>query len=264
MSTIHSSILLRLCSSKNNTQQQMASKTSLAKERPLYPVGIPSKFSPEGALQRFPGITLICHLPIDSPLQPGLNAVHASLSAHPVISKLIHLLPKDSWHMTVLDGIHGDKATPAKRPPGFERQSLEEVTQDFSQKLRLLGLGLEQEGLAPPYKMKIRGFHPGAVGIGLEVEGATADEEKRIRLLRDRLADVLGLRRPNHDTYGLHITMAYLMRYIEGKDRVMLNALFEEHLPKVQLEFELGAVEFCTYENMYAFARLFYLGDNKS
>lgn len=205
---------------------------------------------------------MICHLPADSPLQPGLNAVYASLSSDPVLSKLIHLLPKDSWHMTVLDGIHGDTITPGDRPPGFEGRSLEEVTEDFSQKLRQLGLKLEKEGLAPPYKMRIRGFDGAEVGIGLEVEGATADEEKRIRLLRDRLADALGLRRPNHDTYGLHITMAYLMRFIEGKDRKMLNTLFEKHLPEVQLEFELGAVEFCTYENMYAFARLLYLGES--
>jgi hypothetical protein len=240
----------------------MATKTTTT-QRPLYPRGIPSKFSSDGVLQRFPGITLICHLPTDSPLQPGLNAVYTSLSSHPVLSKLIHLLPRESWHMTVLDGIHGDKVTPGKRPPGFEGRPLEEITEDFSQKLRQLGLELESEGLAPPYKMKIRGFDGAKVGIGLEVEGATAEEEKRIRLLRDRLADLLGLRRPNHDTYGFHISMAYLMRYIEGKNRKMLNALFEKHLPEVQLEFELGAVEFCTYENMYAFARLFYLGESQ-
>lgn len=240
----------------------MAAKTC-PKEHPLYPRGIPSKFSPNGVLQRFPGNTLLCHLPPASPLQPGLNAVYASLSSHPVLSKLIHLLPKDSWHMTVLDGVHGDQVTTRKRPPGFEGRPLEEVTQDFSLKLRQLGLELDNEGLAPPYKMKIRGFDRAKVGIGLEVEGATAEEEKRIRLLRDRLADALGLRRPNHDTYGFHITMAYLMRYIEGKNRKMLNALFEKHLSEVQLEFELGAVEFCTYENMYAFARLFFLGESQ-
>ncbi|KAL7921667.1 RNA ligase/cyclic nucleotide phosphodiesterase [Trichoderma austrokoningii] len=223
----------------------MAAKTT----RPLYPRGIPSKFSPDGTLQRFPGNTLICHLPATSPLQPGLNAVYKSLSSHPVLSKLIHLLPQDSWHMTVLDGIHGTE------------QSLEEITESFSQTLRQLGMELEKEGLAPPYKMKIQGFHEPRVGLGLEVKGATAEEEKRIRLLRDRLANALGLRRPNHDSYGLHITLAYLMRYIEGENRKMLDTLFETHLSGVQLEFELGAVEFCTYEDMYAFARLFYLGN---
>lgn len=242
----------------------MATKnTKSTKQRPPYPRGIPSKFSSDGVLQRFPGNTIICHLPAESLLQPGLNSVYASLSSHPVLSKLIHLLPKDSWHMTVLGGIHGDKVTPGKRPPGFQGRSLEEVTEDFSQKLRQLGLELEKEGLAPPYKMKIRGFNGAKFFIGLQVEGATAEEEKRIQLLRDRLADALGLRLPNHDTYGFHITIAYLMRYIEGKNRKMLNALFEKHLPEVQLEFELGALEFCTYENMYAFARLFYLGESQ-
>ncbi|PNP41761.1 hypothetical protein TGAMA5MH_06354 [Trichoderma gamsii] len=242
----------------------MATKsTKSTRQRPLYPRGIPSKFSSDGTLQRFPGNTIICHLPANSPLQPSLNSVYKSLSSHPILSKLIHLLPKDSWHMTVHGGIHGDKVTPGKRPPGFEGRLLEEVTEDFAQKLRQLGTELEKEGLAPPYKMRIRGFNGAKFFIGLEVEGATAEEEKRMRLLRDRLADALGLRQPNHDTYGFHITIAYLMRYIEGKNRKMLNAVFEKHLSEAQLEFELGAAEFCTYENMYSFVRLFYLGQGQ-
>lgn len=53
------------------------------------------------------------------------------------------------------------------------------------------------------------------------------------------------------------------MRHIDGEDREELNKLFAGHLPAVQQEFELGAVEFCTFENMYAFQRLFYLGERE-
>ncbi|KAK1253106.1 hypothetical protein MKX08_004293 [Trichoderma sp. CBMAI-0020] len=197
---------------------------------------------------------------LSSPASPPSS--HRSAPTRPYQSSSTSS-PKNSWHMTVLGGIHGDKVTLGKRAPEFEGQSLEAVTEGFSQKLRQLGLELEQQGLAPPYKMRIRRFNGAKFFIGLQVEGATAEEEKRVRLLRDRLADALGLRLPNDDTYGSHITVAYLMRYIEGKDRKMLNALFEKHLSEVQLKFELGAVEFCTYENMYAFARLFCLGESQ-
>lgn len=127
--------------------------------------------------------------------------------------------------------------------------------------LRQTGLKLEAEGLAPPYRVRVRGFDSAVVGIGLEIEGATAAEEKRLRRLRDRLADTLGFKAPNHYTYGFHISMAYLLRHVDGENRVLLNEVFAQHLEGVQIEFELGALEFCTFENMYAFHRLFYLGD---
>ncbi|RFU75845.1 rna ligase cyclic nucleotide phosphodiesterase [Trichoderma arundinaceum] len=243
------------------TTTSTVTTTAVAPKRPLYPIGIPAKFSSDGVVQRFPGNTTLCHVPADSPIQPGLNAVHASLSSHPVLSKLIHLLPKDSWHMTVVDGVRDTECEPGMWPPGMEKQPLEECTKEFSQRLRQLGPELEKEGLAPPYKMRVRGFDPAVVGIGLEIEGATAEEEKRMRRLRDRLADILGFRAPNHETYGFHISMAYLMRHIDGENRELLNEVFAQHLPALQREFDLGPVEFCTFENMYAFARLFYLGE---
>ncbi|KAH6607798.1 rna ligase cyclic nucleotide phosphodiesterase [Trichoderma cornu-damae] len=217
-------------------------QTAITPKRPRYPIGIPAKFSPDGVVQRFPGNTTLCHVPADSPLQAGLNAVHASLSSHAVLSGLIHLLPKDSWHMTVLDGVREAECEPGMWPPGLEKQPLDECTQHFSSRLRRLGLELADEGLAPPYRMRVRGFDGAVVGIGLEVEGATADEEKRMRRLRDRLADALGFRAPNHETEEL-------------------GRVFARHLPALQGEFELGPVEFCTFENMHAFARLFCLGD---
>lgn len=244
------------------TTTSTVATTTVTAKRPLYPIGIPAKFSPDGVVQPFPGNTTVCHVPADSPLQPGLNAVHASLSSHPVLSKLIHLLPKDSWHMTVVDGVRDTECEPGMWPPGMEKLPLEECTREFSQKLRQVGLELEKEGLAPPYKMRVRGFDPAVVGIGLEIEGATAEEEKRMRRLRDRLADTLGFRAPNHETYGFHISMAYLMRHIDGDNRDALNQVFAQHLPALG-EFDLGPVEFCTFENMYAFARLFYLGEQE-
>jgi hypothetical protein len=232
-------------------------------EVPLYPIGIPTKFSPEGVVQRSPGNTTLCRVPADSPLLPGLRAVHAALSSHPILSKRIRLLPPASWHMTVLDGVREKECEPGMWPLGKEKKPLVECTKEFAHRLRELGQELGEEGLAPPDRMRVRGFDPAVVGIGLEVEGATAEEEKRMGRLRDRFADTLGFRAPNHKEYGFHITIAYLLRHIDGKEREELNKVFAQHLLVVQREFELGAVEFCTFENMCAFLRLFYLGESE-
>ena len=146
-------------------------------------------------------------------------------------------------------------------PAGKVTQPLAESTAEFAHQLRQLGLELENEGLAPPYRMRVRGFDECVIGIGLWIEGATVEEEMRMRRLRDRLADALGFRAPNHETYRLHISVAYLMRYIDGEDREELNEVLAQLLQGMPLEFELGAVEFCTFENMYSFRRQFYLGE---
>ncbi|KAH6962025.1 RNA ligase/cyclic nucleotide phosphodiesterase [Ilyonectria sp. MPI-CAGE-AT-0026] len=229
--------------------------------RPTYPVGVPIKFSADGAVQRYPGNTTVCHIPAGSPLLPGLHRVHDTLGSHPTLSRMIRLVPQESWHMTVLDGVRETECEPGMWPQGLEKEPLEACTKEFSRSLRQLGPELEKEGLAPPYRMRVRGFDPAVVGVGLEVEGATSEEQQRMRKLRDRLADTLGFRAPNHLTYQFHVTIAYWLRHVDGEDRTELNKVFTDLLPAVDMEFELGAVEFCTFENMCAYPRLFYLGD---
>lgn len=131
-------------------------------------------------------------------------------------------------------------------------------------KIKAVGLALEKKGLAPPYRVRVRNFDPATAGIGLEVEGATPSEDARLRRVRDLLSESLGIRAADHETYGLHISIAYLLRYIEGDERRQLNELFNDHLKSVKLEFELGAIEFCTFEDMYSYPRLFYLGQDEA
>ncbi|KAJ4327736.1 hypothetical protein N0V84_001845 [Fusarium piperis] len=233
-------------------------------ERPPYPIGVPSKFNLEGDAQIYRGNTTVCHIPPSSPIIPGLHAVFKTFESHPTLAKYVRLLPPDSWHMTVFDGVREDECEPGMWPPGLLKQPLEEATADFSQRLRKFGRQLEAEGLAPPYKMKVRCFEiPAPVGIGLLVEGATPEEEKRMRRLRDRLSDVLGFRAPNHEIYQFHVTIAYLLHHVDGADQVELRSVLNKLLSEFDPEFELGRVEFCTFDTMLAFPRVFYLGDEE-
>ncbi|RSL94351.1 hypothetical protein CDV31_014339 [Fusarium ambrosium] len=241
-----------------NTEQ------SSTPERPPYPTGVPFKFAPDGTVQHYPGNTTVCHIPPSSPLIPGLRKIYDSLSSHPTFSKVLRLLPPSSWHMTVFDGVREKECEPGMWPPGLAKQPLHESTADFSKRLRQFGLNLEAEGLAPPYRMAVRGFDlPATVGVGLRVEGATPGEERRMRRLRDRLGDTLGFKAPNHETYRFHITIAYLLRHIDGNDRDEFHRVLMMQVPDVEMDFELGRVEFCLFENMLAFPRVFYLGDKE-
>ncbi|CAO2649979.1 Nn.00g012710.m01.CDS01 [Neocucurbitaria sp. VM-36] len=69
----------------------------------------------------------------------------------------------------------------------------------------------------------------------------------------------MAFRAPRHDSYGFHITLAYFLRHMDEKDSAELDRMVLENLEALNREFILGAVEFCTFENMQSFSRLFFL-----
>ena len=236
--------------------------STMAAEKPLYPRGIPFKFDPDGNEQRYPGNTIICHIPSDSLLVTALHTVYDTLKLHPTLGKVARLLPPSSWHMTVFDGAREEECEPGMWPEDLEKIPLKEYTANYSKTLKELGQTLHSEGLSGPYRMKVTGYGPLEVGIGLALEGVDAAEEQRMRRLRDRLADCLGFRAPNHHRYEFHITVAYWLRHMEGKLKSDLDNVLAGLKPTVCMEVDLGALEFCVYEGMCHFERKFYIGEN--
>ncbi|KAK3694339.1 RNA ligase/cyclic nucleotide phosphodiesterase [Podospora appendiculata] len=229
--------------------------------RPEYPIGVPSKFDPDGNVQRFPGNTIVAHLPLSSPIYASLLKLYERLSTcH--LSGLLAMLPPSSWHVTLFEGVCDQvRAQEGFWPcdPGLPVDApLDDCTSSFAGKLREFDLRCD-----PPYRFVIVGFSPLDVGIGIHVELQTPPEESRLRGLRDRLAETLKIRHPQHDVYEFHLSMAYLLRHLSDSQKSELTALLLGHLQDMPKVFELGAPEFCTFDNMLQFDHLFYLGDQE-
>jgi len=227
---------------------------------PAYPGGVPSKFSPDGQVQPFPGNTIVCHLPPSSALHTSLQELYAGLEASPQ-RQLFALLPPASWHMTVFEGVCDQVRYAAYWPSDLPLDApLADVTAHFASKLRGWDLG----DLAPPYRLRVVGFDPLRTGIGVSLEPATDEDARRIQSLRDRLAEKLGMRFPVHDRYGLHLSLAYFLRYLDEKQEREMKDFLGAWLEKLNQGegglVELGAPEFCTFVDMFWFERMFYLG----
>lgn len=166
--------------------------------------------------------------------------------------------------MTIFDGMRESECEPGMWPPGRAKIPLAESTIIYREKLSAFGrTQLKDLGLAPPYKMRVRSIDANTAGIGLELEGATTEEEGRMRRLRDAIADVLGFRAPNHHAYIFHVSVAYFLRHVDGESREELERVLKRHLPRFQAGIlRLGAPEFCTFEDMHAFPRVMYIGDD--
>ncbi|OAP61545.1 hypothetical protein AYL99_03748 [Fonsecaea erecta] len=220
-----------------------------------YPVSIGRKFDPDGNVLPFPGNTIICHLSPDHALFRAMLGLYDALGHHKLAS-LYTLLPPESWHMTVFEGVTDQTREPHVWPADLPLDApLSRCTDLFKKKLE--NFGIEGE---PPFQMTIVGYDPLIDGIALRAVPATSADETRLRGLRHRLSEVLQLHHPAHDRYSFHISLAYILRRLENQQHQELSDFLEEYRPKLPPHFEMGIPEFCTFEDMFAFNRQFFLG----
>ena len=215
------------------------------------------KFDAHGNVLRFPGNTLLCHVPLFTPLSDALTAVRDRIgtSAH---ADALALLPPESYHMTVFEGVN-DLARIRERWPAALplNATMAECTRHMDDKLRAFDLGCDL-----PLRMKLD--EPGQqLMIGaMRLVPADAGEAHKLRELRDRLARHLGMRTPWHDSYAFHITHSYLIKLMSLdalKQALAFHAgLYTELVAQLGV-ITLGAPEFCTFNDMQAFDNRFLL-----
>jgi hypothetical protein len=226
------------------------------------PHDVGCKFWPDGRVKPFLGNTLICHLP-----QQGENAeafgalldIYREAPAH-AFSRKITLLPPSSYHMTVFGG-----ADDAERKPGLWPGTIpldapmEECNRLMGERLRAFKLDC-----ALPLRMTVDMAEPAASEgpLTMRLLPADAAEDRKLRDLRDRLSACLDIRAPDHDHYRFHITLGYQIDWLtaaEDQDyRAALRA-WKARLHQASPTILLGAPEYCTLRDMFAFNRQFFL-----
>lgn len=228
-------------------------------ENGYHPSGVPEKFSTSGQVQHFPGNTILAHILPTCPLLVPLCDIYSYIAKHPVSSKLA-LLPPSSWHMTIIEGVTDSYRNAGNWPQDMKSWPVEKYTEHIIPNLKSLSVTLHDAGLAAPYRMKVVGCQDIVNGVAFRVEPVTAEENSRIRRLRDIIAvEGLGFRHAGHDVYEFHISLAYVLQNLDATERNNLKKELEERLGGVPLEFELGSPEFCLFDNMYNFRRQFYI-----
>lgn len=214
------------------------------------------KFGDDGRVLPFAGNTIICHLPQQggeaTPFHVLLDAYRA-LPGHAFAARLT-MLPPSSYHMTVFGGANdqqrGGSAWPGDLPLDLP---IEECTQVFME--RLAGFA---SGLALPIRMQVDATPPPADDQTIKIRLApiNAAENARLRSLRDRLADLLGVRSADHDSYGFHITLGYVVQSLGPAEAQALRSFERAWSARLQQrcpEIRLGPLEFCSFADMFHF-----------
>jgi hypothetical protein len=225
----------------------------------LYPMWIGHKFEPDGKLLPFPGNTIICHLDPTSQLYQALLGLYDALKSQD-FADLYVLLPPESWHMTLFEGVSDQIRKRSSWPADLALDSsLSECTSLLRSKLVDFDLGTN-----PPFEMTVDGYDPLTEGIALKVVATTAAEDGRIRGVRDRLSKHLLMRHPGHESYSFHISLAYLLCRLDQEQLDKLASFLKTYQSRLPQRFELGGPEFCVFNDMFAFKRQFYLNSSRS
>lgn len=221
----------------------------------IRPAGAGGKFTPDGAVEHFPGNTVICHIDRQSTAFRELVAVQDALKAG-LHARHFTFMPPDSLHMTVFGGISDPMRGTGRWPRGISHEaSTQEVTEEFGRRLANVR--------APAgHTIKVDDLF---AGYSVTVSGATCEQEVSLRALRDALREATGLDDPEHDAYVFHITLAYLVDWVSEETALEIVRMSERlgnALRSKVPSIELGAPEFCSFETMHRFDPLAHLGLN--
>jgi hypothetical protein len=226
-------------------------------------MGMPSdlgpgkKFGFDGRAQRFPGNTIICHLNQPGRQLDALQQVYADLHAK-IGDEQMTWLPPSSYHMTVFDGALNARRLPGAWPHGLPLDaSIDECNEYLANRLRHFDLDF-----APPIRMVPDESQLTPAWTAIPLRPVDESENRRLRNLRDRLSKVTGIHHADHDHYAFHTTFGYRLQPLSSsneaayvKEVAMAARKLRERVPVL----EMGAPEYCVFDDMLAFHTQFLL-----
>lgn len=207
------------------------------------------KFYEDGRVRPFQGNTVVADV------VPGSHAFQTMCRLRQMVidagldSHLI-LLPEDSYHITYISGFNDQQRIDGYWPESFSREATMEEADDF------VADAIARVGIPGPARMKFDNVGWGAGCCIIRLSPADEEQHKLLYDFRDRAADALGVRRPNHEKYRFHISLGYTRIVAEGEDEVRRQKLIGEmeKLMAAQPEFWTTQAYMAYFDDMYAFS----------
>jgi len=213
-----------------------------------YTKHVGEKFNEDGSVRYFPGNTIICFLTEEHPAYQASLWAQEKLKALSFAHKFA-FLPPSSFHMTILGLVVEELRSADYWSKHLSLDAtLNETDSFFINQLAKL---------KPPKEIIMRyqnnhvNLHP---SIRLEPSNETMNSV--LRAYRDDLSELTGVREPNHDRYGFHISLCYPIIELTAAERLFIQEILEdmhEHLKSTLEPFSLAAPKLCFFDTMFAF-----------
>ena len=211
------------------------------------------KFNADGTRKPFAGNTVICHLPAQCEMRDAMVPLHEELAGTPFRHKL-GLTSTDSYHLTVFPGAN-DQDRAAYGWPSYV--PLDATMEECN---RMVGERMAAVRLHCKLPLRVRIDVPATLNYftacTLRMTPADREEEVKMRVLRDQLANVYGFRTKDHDQYTFHITMSYQTAPFTAQEQTAYRRILRAHLRQIVAAapvLELGEPEYCVFPDMFRF-----------
>jgi len=212
---------------------------------------IGQKFYEDGSVRQFKGNTVVADVvpgsqAFDTMCQLRQMVIDAGLDSHLI------LMPEDSYHITYISGFNDQQRIDGFWPEDdvFSRQATMEQADDY------VSAAIESVGIPGPARMKFDNVGWGAGCCIIRIKPADEEQHKTLFDFREKAADAMGVRRPNHEKYRFHITLGYTRVVTEGQDEARRQELIQrmEALMEAQPEFFTTQAYMAYFDDMYAFS----------
>lgn len=224
------------------------------------PSGVGRKFYPNGQVRPFAGNTIICHTPQQGEHKAYFNAlldIYREASVQSFAHK-IAFTPPSSYHMTIFGGANDQDRNTALWPRGLSRDaSMDDCNDWVAARLKAFKLNC-----ALPIRMKVDLLPPVEAPLVLRLLPYDEAENVKLRTLISRLSECLEIYPEGIDKYAFHTTLGYAIQWLDAKEDQQFQDLMKKWRDAVARkcpQIQLGAPEFCTFEDMFAFQREFFL-----
>jgi len=179
------------------------------------------KFYENGDVRTYPGNTVVADVTPDCPAYHVMCSLHQMVRDYRLDGHQI-LLPKDSYHMTVIRGVNDQVRKQTHWPKDLAVDAPMTEVDDY--------ITAAVTRVPMPQKMRMKFDHVLLNEGDIKVLLLPADEEQNriLREYRDRVANAIGLFLPGHDNYRFHITLAYVRVVAEGEDTARMEAMLEK------------------------------------
>lgn len=214
-----------------------------------YTSAVGQKFYADGSVRPYPGNTIICfvdsveHASVYNRVMWAQDQLRAMSWQHKYA-----FLPPSSFHMTVMDLLCDQR-----RDPAYWSKYLP-LSTDLSETDKSLISQVQTVPAPSTLRMKYDQMSEALTSIELEpADDATRDALWRYR---DAIADVTGIRFPDHDQYKFHISLAYQLIHLtpdEIAEQEGLRKWLSQILQQSDEQFVSNVPQLAFFDDMFRF-----------
>lgn len=214
----------------------------------VVPNGVNIKFDLNGNALPFHGNTVIGYVD-NKALNESLTSLTNQIADNVLLKNKLVLLPEDSYHITIFDCVCIRDNGSWYWPSDLSKEATVVQCTDI---LKKRFSELRQEKI-PDINFQVTGHKPYMNTLAITFKPDSEADVYNLNVLRNKLAELSGIRRENHNEYEFHITLGYFIEYPSSDECKFMDKIIGHFLKQTKendRKIVIKRIKFCAFDNM--------------